>query len=94
MRNDEIRGENKQIGNSTVVICQYFSDVGTIKFDTHVDVILGEALPQVVDVGVPNPVVVRAGLDWVTLTPHLAQVVGSNLFGVASISHWHSHLKR
>ena len=50
------------------------------KFDTHVDVILGEALPQVVDVGVPNPVVVRAALDWVTLTPHLAQVVGSNLF--------------
>ena len=42
--------------------------------------ILGEALPQVVDVGVPNPVRVRAALDRVTLTPHLAEVVDSNLF--------------
>ena len=25
-RNDEIRGENKQIGNSTVVVCVYLSD--------------------------------------------------------------------
>ena len=51
--------------------------VGTIKFDTHVDVILGEALPQVVDVGVPDPLGVPAAL--VKLTPHLAQVVGSHL---------------